>query len=261
MKADSSFYMCDKGKWDNDFSGDNFTVEIPIVESKDDLGECNEENDGEMFRVPRDTIYDTYACENGEWISDFGGNDATVDPNTVVKGTFKDERDGKTYKTVKIGHQTWMAENLNYKVDGSYCYDNKTENCKKYGRLYSSQAAKQACPDGWKVPTKKSWEILLATTVDFSLIGTPEATQDYDPFMAIKFESFMGLNNDPYGFNILPTGRGDGNKYKDISRAFFWTSTVWMGKFLYITFTSKNSGKVAYPGTFKFGFAIRCIKK
>ena len=55
--------------------------------------------------------------------------------------------------------------------------------------------------------------------------------------------------------------RGDGNKYKDISRAFFWTSTVWMGKFLYITFTSKNSGKVAYPGTFKFGFAIRCIKK
>ena len=261
VKADSSFYMCDKGKWDNDFSGDNFTVEIPIVESKDDLGECNEENDGEMFRVPRDTIYDTYACENGEWISDFGGNDATVDPNTVVKGTFKDERDGKTYKTVKIGHQTWMAENLNYKVDGSYCYDNKTENCKKNGRLYSSQAAKQACPDGWKVPTKKSWEILLATTVDFSPIGTPEATQDYDPFMAIKFESFMGLNNDPYGFNILPTGRGDGNKYKDISRAFFWTSTVWMGKFLYITFTSKNSGKVAYPGTFKFGFAIRCIKK
>lgn len=69
VKADSSFYMCDNGKWDNDFSSDNFTIEIPVVDSEDDLGECGEENDGEMFRVPRDTIYDTYACENGEWIS------------------------------------------------------------------------------------------------------------------------------------------------------------------------------------------------
>ena len=38
VKADSSFYMCDNGKWENDFSGDNFTIEIPIVESKHDLG-------------------------------------------------------------------------------------------------------------------------------------------------------------------------------------------------------------------------------
>ena len=264
VKADSSFYMCYNGKWDNDFSSDNFTVEIPIVESKDDLGECGEENDGEMFRVPRDTIYDTYACENGEWISDFGGNDATVDPNTVVKGTFKDERDGKTYKTVKIGHQTWMAENLNYDVKGSYCYDGKAENCKKNGKLYSYQAVKQACPDGWKVPTKKSWEILLATTLDFYTETTPDSIKVRNPFAAIKFESFMGLNNDPYGFNILPTGRKlDGDGYKDVdkSRAFFWTSTAYLNRPLYISFISKNSGMLAYPGNFNMGLAIRCIKK
>ena len=265
VKADSSFYMCDKGKWDNDFSGDNFTVEIPIVESKDDLGECNEENDGQMFRVPRDTIYDTYACENGEWISDFGGSSGEpVDPSKVVVGELTDERDGKTYKTVKIGHQTWMAENLNYKVDGSYCYDNKTENCKKYGRLYRSQAAKQACPDGWKVPTKKSWEILLATTLDFYTETTPDSIKVRNPFAAIKFESFMGLNNDPYGFNILPTGRKlDGDGYKDVdkSRAFFWTSTAYLNRPLYISFISKNSGMLAYPGNFNMGLAIRCIKK
>ena len=265
VKADSSFYVCYEGEWDNDFSGDNFTIEIPVVESKDDLGECGEENDGEMFRVPRDTIFDTYACEDGEWISDFGGNSGEpVDPKTVVKGTFKDERDGKTYKTVKIGKQTWMAENLNYKVDGSYCYDNKTENCKKYGRLYSSQAAKQACPDGWKVPTKKSWEILLATTLDFYTETTPDSIKVRDPFVAIKFESFMGLNNDPYGFNILPTGRrldGDGYKNADKSRAFFWTSTADLNRPLYISFISKNSGMLAYPANFNMGLAIRCIKK
>ena len=265
VKADSSFYMCDKGKWDNDFSGDNFTIEIPVVDSKDDLGECGEENDGEMFRVPRDTIYDTYACEDGEWISDFGGSSGEpVDPKTVVKGTFKDERDGKTYKTVKIGKQTWMAENLNYDVKGSYCYDSKAENCKKNGKLYSFQAVKQACPDGWKVPTKKSWEILLATTLDFYTETTPDSIKVRNPFAAIKFESFMGLNNDPYGFNILPTGRkldGDGYNNADKSRAFFWTSTAYLNRPLYISFISKNSGMLAYPGNFNMGLAIRCIKK
>ncbi len=265
VKADSSFYMCDKGKWDNDFSDDNFTVEIPIVESKDDLGECNEGNDGQMFRVPRDTIFDTYACEDGEWISDFGGNSGEpVDPKTVVKGTFKDERDGKTYKTVKIGKQTWMAENLNYDVKGSYCYDGKAENCKKNGKLYSYQAVKQACPDGWKVPTKKSWEILLATTLDFYTETTPNSIKVRDPFVAIKFESFMGLNNDPYGFNIQPTGRrldGSENRNSDKSRAFFWTSTAYLNRPLYISFISKNSGMLAYPGNFNMGLAIRCVKK
>jgi uncharacterized protein (TIGR02145 family) len=216
-----------------------------------------------MFRVPRDTIYDTYACENGEWISDFGGSSGEpVDPKKVVVGELKDERDGRTYKTVKIGTQTWMAENLNYNISDSYCYDSKAENCKKSGRLYTRAASSKACPEGWKVPTKKSWEILLATALNFYTETTPDSILARDPLFAITFESFMGLNNDPYGFNIQPTGkRLDGNKYRDKSRAFFWTSTVWNKKYLYITFTSKNTGKLATPGDFNVGLAIRCIKK
>ena len=56
-------------------------------------------------------------------------------------GSLTDDRDGQTYKTVKIGEQIWMAENLNYEELNSYCYNDSAEYCAKYGRLYTWAAA------------------------------------------------------------------------------------------------------------------------
>ena len=269
VKADSSFYLCYDNKWNDDWA-DNLSIEIGTVESSDKLGECNDENDGEMFRVPRDTIFDTYACENGEWISDFGGNsDEPVDPETVVKGTFKDERDGKTYKTVKIGKQTWMAENLNYKVSNSFCYEGKAENCKKYGRLYRYDAAKEACPDGWKLPSKLAWEKLLGTSFPDSIMkehvpGMIDGVAGY----GVKFESVIGLDDDPYGFNILPAGYArNASIFKQGSQiAYFWTSTLGPAKFgglsslLILTF-APNASYLSINPLASFAYSVRCIKK
>ena len=193
MKADSSFYLCYDNKWNDDWA-DNLSIEIGTVESSDKLGECNEENEGQMIRVPRDTIFDTYACEDGEWVSDFGGNSGgLIDPEAVVKGTFKDERDGKTYKTVKIGDQTWMAENLNYKSENSFCYKDNDEYCEQYGRLYAPAAVKNdnICPDGWRLPTIVEWNTLYKNVGNNLYIGV----------------------TDPYEFNISLGGYRDKDRY------------------------------------------------
>ncbi|MCL1966276.1 MAG: zinc-ribbon domain-containing protein [Fibromonadales bacterium] len=124
-------------------------------------------------------------------------------PNDTV-GIFTDPRDGKVYKTVKIGNQVWMAENLAYDAPGSKCYKSDPANFKKYGLLYDWGTAMKVCPSGWHLPSQEEWQ----TLVDF--VGGDEIAGK--KLKAINGwqsnEGKPGGGTDNFGFAALPGGRG-----------------------------------------------------
>ncbi|MBO6076170.1 MAG: hypothetical protein J6P15_03460, partial [Fibrobacter sp.] len=79
----------------------------------------------------------------------------------IIKSEILDVKSGNSYKTIQFGPYTWMAENANYKVSKSSCYDGDYENCESNGRLYQSMNADQACPSGFKIPSETDYEYML----------------------------------------------------------------------------------------------------
>lgn len=180
-------------------------------------------------------------------------------------GGLKDSRDGKTYKTVQIGDKVWMAENLNYQTGESMCYENKPENCDKYGRLYVWREAVTACPDGWHLPNtqelgdlktlagQKAGDIEKAGTVLKSMTGWND------------YKGKSGNGTDGLGFGALPAGFYYGCIYDDFCdeglSAGFWSST------------ETNSNRAYYLDLYYFyesadvhdysksrAFSVRCVK-
>lgn len=74
--------------------------------------------------------------------------------------SFMDSRDGRVYRTIELAGHRWMAENLDHNMAGSTCYQYLARNCEQYGRLYQWDAANNACPNGWELPSEAAWVAL-----------------------------------------------------------------------------------------------------
>ena len=134
-------------------------------------------------------------------------------------GTMTDSRDGKTYRTVVVNGQTWMAENLNYSghsIGESFCFNLDTTFCNLYGRLYSRSAAmnnssscsylgrcelgdKQiqgVCPSGWHIPSYAE-----ADSLKKFVNGKATALRS-----AKGWTTYVDLGTDDYGLSIVASG-------------------------------------------------------
>ncbi|MBO4785414.1 MAG: hypothetical protein J5521_11825 [Lachnospiraceae bacterium] len=136
----------------------------------------------------------------------------------IENSVFIDPRDSLSYKTISIGGQTWFAENLRYETKGSYCYAGKKENCEKYGRLYTKNAARNACPEGWRIFSQGEFgklginsNGLLEYEEKIEKDGKISLTPKLD-FFEYNLKSSSGWSKDEWnggdkiGFSILPSG-------------------------------------------------------
>jgi len=154
--------------------------------------------------------------------------------------------DDKIYKTVRLNNQIWMAENLNVElIDGSMIYNNDPSHSKRYGRLYTWDAAIRACPDGWHLPSDKEWEEMIK-----SLGGEKAAYHEL-------------LKEGDNSFNALFAGymANDGIFMSINKAADFWTSTEadnYNAWFRYLLFNKEKVFRLIDEKD--CGFSVRYVK-
>ncbi|WP_290722591.1 fibrobacter succinogenes major paralogous domain-containing protein [Fibrobacter sp. UBA2449] len=185
----------------------------------------------------------------------------------VNSNSFRDSRDGQAYRIVKIGTQTWMAENLNYETEGSYCYNNDATKCTKYGRLYTWIAATTACPSGWHLPSTTEWETLFTAVGGRSIAGTKlKSTSSWDTDIdgskiCVSNCDVNGNGTDAYGFSALPAGWKSGDFAFEGVDAYFWSvSSAPYGNYYYMQLHFYNEQAFLDYKGYIDALSVRCLK-
>lgn len=263
------------------------------------LGDCNGETDGSTKKNGNElseTFGKDYLCSAEDWqlVSGSEGTGSNENGDVGDKASFEygaltDSRDTKVYKTVKIGDQVWMAENLNYKAYGSVCYGEDDANCSKYGRLYTWGGAMDSsktncgfgegdgcsdlaalvkakknvqgiCPAGSHLPSYDEMQTMLA------LVGGGNATAEGSATAGTALKAKSGWNSgngtDTYGFSALPAGRwenGYGGSFENAGEMTgFWSTNFdnYDGHVLHVTSGAKTE---YWEAPKQLGYSVRCI--
>jgi len=181
-----------------------------------------------------------------------------------LDGKFKDSRDGKVYKFVKIGGQTWMAQNLNYAADGSHPFSDDADSTSKYGRFYTWNSALTACPTGWHLPSNLEWNALKLTVDRFNGGNTEDA--------GISLRSIETAGTNSFGFNAqlsgwrAPSGfppYTEGAIYASNVKGLFWSSKETSAEFAryFRLINIPDSASLSKSEWYKsVGFSVRCLQ-
>jgi uncharacterized protein (TIGR02145 family) len=195
--------------------------------------------------------------------------------SNINYGYVTDARDGQVYRTVVIGTQTWMAQNLNYAGANNLlgaCYSGVDDNCNKHGRLYLWAAAmdnhvasssnpsgvRGICPVGWHIPSLAEWYVLM-TYIDSPLIAARslKSTKGWN-----SSATHWGSGHDVYGFRATPGGYSSTAFYSvNISSGIWSTSKNDTGSVLFMFITNaKDSVTIMADAALIYNVSIRCVK-
>ena len=127
-------------------------------------------------------------------------------PSYLPKDIYRDRRDGQVYRSVQIGDQIWMSENLRYKTDDAYAYHeygvNEAALVKERGFLYTWDAANRVAPPGWRLPSNEDFHKLYDYIKSHTHTPVGKALKTKDLWLS-------GAGTDEFGFNAMPTGTGE----------------------------------------------------
>ncbi|WP_297946570.1 fibrobacter succinogenes major paralogous domain-containing protein [uncultured Fibrobacter sp.] len=216
-------------------------------------------------------------CPDGNSFTLRNGTDGKDGNDGYIDGWILDYRDKHLYRTVTIGDQTWMAENLNYEVEtGSYCYNDSAKYCEKYGRLYTwtvavgksedecgydktcglSGKVRGVCPEGWHLPDTTEWNKLFTAVGGDSTAGKKLKSQS--GWSWNDDDGTSGNGTDAYGFSAFPAGSnfdawGDGTSFWSAternSYVAYGMGLFYETEYAYLVYCDKD-----------VAFSVRCLK-
>lgn len=169
---------------------------------------------------------------------------------------FIDTRDGKEYKTIKIGKQTWFAENLAFETDNSWCYKKNDGYCDQYGRLYNFESAKSACPSGWHLHSDDEWMLLEIE------LGMVEGAQEFGWRGVSPGQGLLLKVGGGSGFEAKLAGYKNQGYWNLGEEAYFWTSSNYRNSkgYYVVRFLNKRASISREYKEATAGLSVRCIK-
>jgi len=207
--------------------------------------------------------------------------------DSIRYGTMTDARDQQVYKTVEIGKQTWMAQNLDFAGPAGnkvgVWYKGSSDSGAKYGRLYtwteamglpaasntnlwggSSVLHQGICPEGWHVPSDSEWTVLT----NVALAPSKAGDQLKSRVGWIPDGAGTGNGTDLIGFRALPGGNADEHGHGDKNtfevagvNAAFWTASEDFSDYAWFRIIYNGSEQVnRFSSSKDYGFSLRCLK-
>ena len=185
----AAFFACSaKNSSNADYIDDDYSSEYDeFSSSSDDLSGNASSSSGQKT---------SSSAESSSSLTSSSSEEYVVSKTSALLDSIYDSRNSRTYKTVQIGSNVWLAQNLSYKTTKSKCYDDRLENCEVFGRLYKVYSD-SLCPTGFSLPTKENWESLIKIAGSTELLKTSRYWEKSDK---------AKRGNDSLGLSLVPGG-------------------------------------------------------